>query len=237
MSLHIYVLNGSTRVTDDEAATMTAAVEWQLREHFAPSWSIRGASVSFLRGKPLKLPAYVLTLVDAIADQPAGVLGYHDEDAKGTQFGVVAASPSLDNGGQVLTGDWSVASILSHEILEWAGDPACNRWAHDGGARLYCQEACDPVEAPTYTVQGVSVSNFITPAWLDPQAPAGSRFDHLGLLTGPFSLLPGGYCVYAAGGAEHQQFGDEFPGWRKAMKAGPRSRTHRRMVQGAQLDV
>ena len=47
-------------------------------------------------------------------------------------------------------------------------DPNCNLWASDGKTRNYSFEVCDPVEAPTYDVDGVSVSNFVTPAWFDP---------------------------------------------------------------------
>jgi hypothetical protein len=54
--------------------------------------------------------------------------------------------------------------------------------------RVYSLEVCDPVEAPTYEVSGVSVANFVTPAWFDPQAPKSSQFDRLGKLAGPFSL-------------------------------------------------
>jgi hypothetical protein len=91
------------------------------------------------------------------------------------------------------------------------------------------------VEAPTYEVNGVSVSNFVTPSWFDPQAPGGSQFDKLGKLSAPFSILPGGYVVYSADGKEQQQFGDEFPAWRKQMKSGPAARTQRRRAEASAL--
>ena len=234
--MHITVLNGSTKVTNDQAAEMTAAVSHQVHTHVAPAWALGGrVSVSFHATPPKTPPANVLTIVDAITDEPAGVLGYHTEDTKGTQFGVVAAGPVLDAGKQVLTGDWSVASILSHEVIEWLADPACNLWAFDGTARFYPYEACDPCEAPTYLVDGVSVSNFVLPAWFDTQAKPGTERDHLGLIPGAFQLLPGGYAVYVSAGREHQVYGDQFPAWRKAMKAGPAARTRRRIVQGSSL--
>jgi hypothetical protein len=146
---------------------------------------------------------------------------------------VVAAQPELDNGGKVTTGDWSVSSVLSHEVLEMYVDPNCNLWANDGKGSAYSFEVCDPVEAPTYTVSGVSVSNFVTPAWFDPLAPATAQFDKLGQLKTPFSILKGGYVVYESAGKEHQQFGDEFPGWRKEMKSGPLARTRRRLIQAS----
>jgi hypothetical protein len=49
------------------------------------------------------------------------------------------------------------------------------------------------------------------------------------------SILKGGYVVYESAGKEQQKFGDEFPEWRKQMKAGPLARTRRRLVQAADL--
>jgi hypothetical protein len=159
------------------------------------------------------------------------VLGFHTEDQGGQLWGVVAAKPELDNGGQVTTGDWSVSSTLSHEVLEMFVDPNCNLWANDGKGSAYSLEVSDPVEAPTYTVNGVSVANFVTPAWFDPLAPATAQFDKLGQLTAAFSILKGGYMVYETAGQEQQQFGVEFPNWRKEMKTGPLARTRRRVAQ------
>jgi hypothetical protein len=114
-------------------------------------------------------------------------------------------------------------------------DPNCNLWAKDGKGAAYSFEVCDPVEAPSYAVNGVSVSNFVTPSWFDPLAPATAQFDKLGQLHAAFSILKGGYVVYESAGKEQQKFGDEFPEWRKQMKAGPLARTRRRLVQAADL--
>lgn len=227
--MHVTILNGSKRVTNDDLAKAVAAVNHQVVRDVWPVWGIRQPSVSFLPSPPPAPPAHPVTVVDAIGDQPAGVLGYHTE-SKGIQWGVVAAGPVLDAGREVLAGDWSVASVISHEVIELLVDPACNLWASDGGARAYSFEACDPVEAPTYQLDGVSVSNFVLPAWFDPNRTSG-RVDHLGLLRASFTMLPGGYCVWMDAGGEHQEFGSLFPDWRKAMKSGPRSRTTRRAAQ------
>ncbi len=70
-------------------------------------------------------------------------------------------------------------------------DPNCNLWSSDDNGKVYSFEVCDPVEAPTYVVSGVSVSNFVTPAWFDPLASRKSKtqFDKLGHLHSPFSIL------------------------------------------------
>jgi hypothetical protein len=228
----IAILNQSTLVTNDQAMAMTQAVASQVRLDAAPLWDRSPAAVVFYTD-PAAVPAtaHGIAIVDTIQNQPQGVLGFHTEDQGGKLWGVVAAKPELDNGAQVTTGDWSVSSVLSHEVLEMFVDPNCNLWANDGKGSAYSFEVCDPVEAPSYVVSGVSVSNFVTPSWFDPLAPSGAQFDKLGHLTAPFTILKGGYVVYESAGQEQQKYGDDFPGWRKQMKTGPMARTRRRLAQ------
>jgi hypothetical protein len=216
----IAILNqssGTTGVTDADVATMTAAIANQIQVDVAPAWDRAPATVTFYTdASTVPAGAYGVAIVNAIQDQPKGVLGYHAEN-----WGVVATDPEFANGAQVLTGDWSVSSTLSHEVLEMFIDPACNLWAVNGQGSAYSLEVCDPVEAPTYTVNGVSVSNFVTPSWFDPLPPAGARFDNKGQVTAPFTIAAGGYANYVNGGQVKQQWGTKYPGWRKAMKTPP----------------
>jgi hypothetical protein len=232
----IAILNQSTLVSNADAAAMTEAAAAQVRFDAAPIWDRAPAAVVFYTD-PSAVPAaaHGIAIVDTIQDQPQGVLGFHTEDQGGKLWGVVAAKPELDNGAKVTTGDWSVSSVLSHEVLEMFIDPNCNLWANDGQGSAYSLEVCDPVEAPSYTVKGVSVSNFVTPSWFDPLASATAQFDKLGQLHAPFSILKGGYVVYESAGKEQQRFGDQFPQWRREMKAGPLARTRRRLAQAADL--
>jgi hypothetical protein len=239
--VQIAILNQSTLVTNDEVAAMTEAIAAQVSDDAAAAWDRPAAQVAFFTDASA-VPAQMhrISMVDTIKDGPAGVLGYHTESAGGILWGIVAAKPELDNGGKVLTGDWSVSSVLSHEVLEMYVDPYCNLWANNDGGSVYSFEVCDPVEAPTYEVGGVSVSNFVTPAWFDPlsvgagaaPSPAGTvNFDHLGLLKAPFTIVKGGYVVYSTAGKAQQKFGDEFPQWRRDMKSGVMSRTRCRLRQ------
>jgi hypothetical protein len=234
----IAILNQSTVVANADVATMTEAIATQIQFDVAPIWDRAPAAVVFYTD-PTAVPAaaYGIAVVDAIQDQPQGVLGFHTGNQVAQMWGVVAAQPELTNNGQVLTGDWSVSSTLSHEVLETFIDRNCNLWANDGNGSVYSLEVCDPVEAPTYTVSGVSVCNFVTPSWFDPLAPAGAQFDKLGQLTAPFSILPGGYMTFELKGKEQQQWGTNYPGWRKAMKtppmAPPGARSQRRVLQAS----
>jgi hypothetical protein len=227
----ISILLQSTKVTAEEASKMTRAIAKQVKYDAAPIWDKAPAAVIFY-ADPKEVPeeSHGIAIVDTIKNVPEGVLGFHTEDDGGRLWGIVAADPSLNSGAQVLTGDWSVSSVLSHEVLEMFVDPNCNLWANNEKGRAYSYEVCDPVEAPTYDVDGVSVSNFVTPAWFDPLADKkGTQYDKLGLLKEPFSLLPGGYLVYESAGKEHQLNGAEVPDWRLSAKANPMGRTHRRL--------
>src|SRR6516164_3900229 len=197
----IAILNQSTLVSNPDAMKMTQAVATQVRLDAAPLWDRSPAAVVFYTD-PGAVPAtaHGIAIVDTIQNQPQGVLGFHTEDQGGKLWGVVAAKPELDNGAQVTTGDWSVSSVLSHEVLEMFVDPNCNLWANDGKGSAYNVEVCDPVEAPTYTVNDISVCNLVTPAWFDPLAPAGAQFDQLGHLSAAFSILKSGYVVYESTG-------------------------------------
>jgi len=214
----IAILNQSNgAVADADVATMTAAITTQIQD-VATAWNRAPATVTFYNSaSAVPAGAYGVAIVPTIDGQPAGVVGYHAEN-----WGVVAAQPILAN-AQTLTGDWSVSSTLSHEVLEMFIDPACNLWAVNGQGPAYSLEVCDPVEAPTYPdpVNGVSVSNFVFPSWFDPQAPAGARFDNQRQVTAAFTIAAGGYANYVNGGQVKQQWGAKYPGWRKAMKSPP----------------
>lgn len=74
------------------------------------------------------------------------------------------------------------------------------------------------------------------PAWFDPLSvqKKTTRFDKLSLLSASFSILKGGYAVYASE-VEQRLFGDEFPQWRRDMKSGGMSRTSLHRAQAAGL--
>jgi hypothetical protein len=222
--LQVVVTNKSTRVDDADAKKMTEAVAKQVKQDFSPAWAIPANSVTF-QPSDAASPAggAVLTIVDN-PDQP-GVLGWHTEGEDATIFGYVFASPVLDNGGEVLSGaTYTVAATLSHEVLETIADPHVNLWATGPEGYVVSQEVCDPVENGSYDIDGVSVSNFVTPAWFDAQASAGTKLDHLGQVSKPFEIASGGYYVHFKGGKPTQVFGEDVPEWRRNTKSNAKSR-------------
>jgi hypothetical protein len=210
---------------------MTRACATQLKYHAAPAWGKTPIPVVYATTEATAPPgSWVIGIFDD-SDQ-AGALGWHTVEGD-VVYGRVFARPVLTHGGDALTKKLSVASVLSHEVLETFVDPFCNDYADVDGHRAIAKEVGDPVEADSYpiTVGGikVTVSNFVTQRWFDPQATTGP-FDYLGSLTAPFTMTKGGYLIVLQEGRVSQVFGDRHEEWRtRELKQSPLSRTARRM--------
>lgn len=223
----IGVVNASTLLSDHDAGAITVACARQLKQHCAPLWGRKPMLVRFYKKAPAAKAGtdrYIIGIADD-SDQ-AGALGWHTKDGSNV-YGRVFVRPVLDNGGTVSTGELSVSAVLSHEVMETFCDSAVNLWA-DQGPRAIAYEVGDPVEADSYEIDGIAVSNFVLPAWFDPQA--GPPYDYLGNLTAPFSMTPGGYFVYRAEGGMKQVFADQVPDWKTPIKLDPLARTLKRLI-------
>jgi hypothetical protein len=231
--MHIAVVNHSTLVDNHGASLMTRACARQLKLHVCPQWDLAPSSLIFYYDETHIPPgSHVIAIMDDSDQQ--GVLGWHTEDANENIYGRVFARPSLDSGATVLTGDWSVSSVLSHEVAEMVGDPSCNLTADNGQGRMYARELSDAVEGPIYgidvktfgRVDSVSVANFVLPDYFDPQSTG--PFDYLGFLTAPFTRLETGYVAYIEDGQWKQDAGAHLPSWRLDARSDLLSRTFRR---------
>ncbi len=236
----IAVINESTLLTNEEVRKMTGAVQKQISWHVAPSWNQKNISVAFYPDKT-KIPtgAWIVNMLDN-ADQ-AGILGYHSIN-NDIIDGFVFAKPVLDNSGVKLhdpnnNQNFSVASVLSHEICEMVGDRYANFWA-DGPqiaqGSEYALELCDPVESTLYDItltDGtlVSVSNFVYPTWFNPMGTVkDAPFDFLRTLSKPFSMSRGGYMIVAQAGKVSQVFSESMLEWRKELKKNEFARNKRK---------
>lgn len=232
----IAVVNRSTLVTVAQARAIVEACAVQLRDDIAPAWDRRPRKIALYTAEAKAPKACPLGVILDDSDQ-AGALGYHAETPDGRPYFRVFAKPILAAGGGVLAGSYSVSATTSHEIAELEGDSAADQWVDNGNNVEFALELGDPVEAGSYPVKTsggvvVMVSNFVYPAWFDPQAMPGGRFDHLDTVAGPFRMSPGGYVIIRKGGQVTQQFGAVYPQWRKETKAHPAARSARRRAQG-----
>ena len=214
---------------------MTSAVNWQMKWHVCPAYQKTRPATVFLADESQIPPgSYVIGIFDA-PDEP-NALGWHTEDSEGNVYGRVFANPTLDGGYKTLDGEYSLTSILSHEVIEAYVDPTTSDWSMGNNGTLYAKEACDPVEADIYGLHvgraktPVTLSNFVFPSWFDPSG--NEPFDQLGKLSAPFTMTSGGYFIYVAPGSTKisQIFGAKYPDWKKETKKSELARTFRREV-------
>jgi hypothetical protein len=182
--VHIELLNQSTVVTHAELAKMIPAFNAQLGRDLCPIWNLRPTFVTLVAaGTPPSATACWMTVFDT-SDQP-GALGYHDITTAGFPLGKAFAKTDLDAG-------LSLSCTLSHEICEMCCDPYIGT-AIQAGDTFWAQEVCDAVEADAdgYVIDGVLVSDFVTPRYFMPGTTG--PYDFRSLLTQPTTLRPGGY--------------------------------------------
>lgn len=254
--MNFYVRNVSTSVSDADAHVMAEACRLQMERQVAPAWGLAPSEFVFIGSAPAPPQANVLEIREEPERGDEGLSGYHDLTPSGNILGYVFAGPILRSGAQVLDGPHSVASVLSHEMIEARLDPWANYWVDTYGKLevdgvRYAQvafETVDPVEADEgngiiVMERAVSLSNFVLPAWHNPNWDGET--DYLSMMdpsrndkSRPFFRSEGGYVIVRNHvGDEVAKFGARYPDWRRQMKAASISRTCRRMQGHMELFV
>jgi len=229
-NLSVAVFNKATIPEAGDAAVqaMVAAVQTQVQRDFAAAWNITADLAFFGAGQKVPKDMWQIGVFDN-ADQ-AGALGYHDVTKDGLPLGKVFARTTGIDGGLI-------SVTLSHETLEMLADPDINLTAFvespSGGGRLYAYEVCDAVEADIlgYDVGGVTVSDFVTPAWFQSFRKKGSTdFSFKKHVNQPFALAEGGYIGYydvAAGSGWQQLTPHQRPSYKARAPRGSRRERRR----------
>jgi hypothetical protein len=180
----IAITNASTCLTEAQVEAVLPALQKQASIDFRAYWQ-QDCTLSFLpNGQALTGGWWQIVIVDN-PDQ-AGALGYHEMTSQGTPLGKVFAKLDMQSGSS-----WTVT--LSHELLEMLADPWINWCAMGSDSRIYALEVCDAVEADDlgYKIDGVLVSDFITPAWYEPTC--ADRLDFRKHVSKELELVRGGY--------------------------------------------
>ena len=175
------------QITEDFTAVWGS--DWELVLHASaadpsdpdslPNEPVRGAGVLYLVNEST-LP---------------GALGYHFINGAEVPFGFVFVLDPISN-------EWTIT--LSHEALEMIIDPTANvlvpgpdpRNPTNGNIVLHAYEVCDAVERTSYDVDGVAVSNFITPNWFFEGDGPVTRNDFLGVGVNSFLATPGSHLAF-----------------------------------------
>ena len=170
---------------------ISAAVQKQVLRDLAPLW-MKSASVdAFDRIDDAPTDYWPIIIRDNI--DARGVQGAH-WTRDGQPFALVQAGADID----------FVCVRVSHEALEMLIDPYGNMVIagaspQDPSDRVnFVVEVCDPVQGPHngYSVNGLLVSDFVTPAYFGPISAPSGRYSYSGRVTDHHQVLESGYLSW-----------------------------------------
>jgi len=193
----IACFNKATIALGVDLGALVAAMQTYVDKYVAPIW---GTPAKLVKTTDFQKGAWAMVFLDD-ADQP-GALAYHDLTPDGLPEAKVFVKTTLDNHDLV-----SVSA--SHELVEMLVDPAINLMTTGPDPKvIYAYESADPVEALSFEVDGIPMSDFVHPAYFENfHKPGSVPFDHLGKVTKPFEILSGGYQIIFKNGEWSQIFG------------------------------
>jgi hypothetical protein len=195
------------------------AMQVYVDKFVAPVW---GTPAKLIKAEDFVDGAWAMVFLDN-ADQP-GALAYHDLTPSGFPLSKVFVKTTLENNDLV-----SISA--SHELVEMLVDPAINllTTGPEPGT-FYAYESADPVEALSFDVKGIPMSDFVYPSYFEVFRKSGSvKFDELNKVKKPFQILPGGYQIIYKNGEWSQIFGSmtKKKNFAKEDRRGHRSETRK----------
>ncbi len=191
-------------ISNDAAQHVIGAINRQIREDFVPHWGVNGVLQLEMEGGspegnyPERGGAAIYIGSQRECDD---AISHHLRSFAGVPFGSVLPELSSE-----FNQEWSV--LLSHQTLALLNDPEANRMVmgpHPTEDRsvFHCFELCDAVQAQSYTIDGVDLSNFLLPGYFSATRTSNeARCDFLGSLDEgerplpAFGVHPGGYIGF-----------------------------------------
>src|ERR1700733_10705212 len=204
--IQVGLVDQTGQIDPELIQSVAAALTIQVTRDLPQFWNVK-ANVTYLPNAA-RIPAGVWPVL-LVKELPPGEGGFH-LDKHNQPYAKIIASPDSDG--------WTIDA--SHETIEMLVDPAGNRLQnstsieikggkiHDGtGEFAYLVEACDQCEADdfAYPIQGVAVSDFLTPHFYDPIVTNGTRYSFTGSIKAPRQVLPGGYISWVNQEADEVQ--------------------------------
>ena len=191
---HVALVSETPSVALTDVSAVAAALQKQVTRDFGPVWGINATVDSFDSLESVPVDYWPVILRDDI-NEP-GAAGFHTDD-QGQPFSLVQVDEK-----------WPLTA--SHEALEMLADPFGNRTiagapppqapspVSDFERVIYLVEVCDPCESNqlAYSVNGVDVSDFITPHYYDPNGATGVQYSFRGNVKEPHTVLDGGYVSF-----------------------------------------
>jgi hypothetical protein len=197
LTAHVALVSDTASVTLSEVSPVAAALQKQVTRDFGHLWGVHATVDAFGKLESVPVDYWPVILRDDISEP--GAAGYHTDD-NGQPFSLI----QVDN-------SWPLTA--SHETLEMLADPFGSRTiAGAPPAQLaeaqgpvpklsrvvYLVEVCDPCESDqcAYSVNGITVSDFITHHYYDPTDAGSVRYSYRGNIHKPHMVLEGGYVSF-----------------------------------------
>ena len=194
----ISIINFSSLKTPEVQKTIRA-VNRQVTQDFQSIWGsaymlrlhgtgFKPANPQDLEDEPVRGEAVIYLIDEDFLD---GALGFHSLNASEIPFGFVFVDTSPN---------WTVT--FSHEVLELIIDPTVNLFVPGPDPRnptnlvLHTYEVCDAVERSKYQIDGVTVSDFLTPSYFSVGDAPGTRNDFLGVGVESFGVTSGSHLAF-----------------------------------------
>jgi hypothetical protein len=190
MLSHVGLVSLTRQLALRDVAPVGAALQKQVGRDFGPLWNIEASVDSFERLEDVPADYWLITIEDSNESVMPGI--HSDENFQ------PFARITFNN-------VWPL--VLSHELLEMLADPFGSKLVagpsiRKAGERVrYLVEVCDPCQDPhfAYSVNGVLVSDFLTPQYYQPEQSPAARYSFTGKVAEPREVLPGGYLAWQEG--------------------------------------
>jgi hypothetical protein len=195
--IQIGLVDQTGKISPSLMRSAAAALNIQVARDLPQFWNIR-ATVMFVPD-PNDIPAGVWPIF-LVKQLPRNEGGFH-QDRHNQPFAKVVANPD--------SAAWTIDA--SHETIEMVIDPHGNRLRtatsieivkgkiQDGTSQFgYLVEACDPCQGSrySYAIQGIALSDFITPHFYNSITTPGTRYSFTGAVKGPRQVLLDGYISW-----------------------------------------
>ena len=186
------ILDPSAGLTDATFRRASAAMAVYLTRDVAPAYMLPAPSLVIVSDTNHPDVDAWIKIVGRIEDAPSA-LGYHTVDDDGGIDGYVSTDGLAFDG---------FCEVYGHELAELLVDPNVNETRVAANGDRYPLEVCDAVQGQRYLLAlndgkpPVALPNFVLPGYWQADAHPGLvAFDHMGNLSGPFTLAPEGYSA------------------------------------------
>lgn len=185
---------------------IATAIQIQLVRDIAPKWGVEGQVVAYKSLDDIPTDFWIATIVHNIPER-SGVNGYHDFTGTGDSRRAFA---------KIIYQNWTdfdftqsrFEKVIDEEIIEMSINPFLdNRLVgkdpeFPDKTATFLVELGDPGNRLDigYYINDVFVTDFIYPSYYNAIHVEGTKYDHLGLIPRPYSIVDGGYQIFQRAG-------------------------------------